>query len=524
MSLLRHLKSKTSPVHLFFLERFGDASAARRALRVTEDAGIVRADLEASPIGADPELAWRLGNPVVRPVELARYPWPTVGTAFDYRARFFFDPAPAEDLVAYRGARELASYFGNATTKLAAFVELRDVLADLLSTDPSMAGPSREESMAKACYALALYEQCRRARPDDAWPLVQAGPKATLEEIYSLAVPAVIEDLTRLALTFSQSQRTLLATRPYVANPTFGEASIRLDGADADLIVGDRLIDIKTTTDDTIERLALWQIAGYTLSDLDDDFHIREVGLYFSRHGVQAVWSLEGLLSLLSGGPADLVNVRSDFRRMLEGLESDREIARRDRVPQFGWTPPVRDRSTETIKRAMTFRPPVRGKGKWHVAYADNPVTGAKPGVTDPASSASCGNTKAQLDVQGKTFKPTKGHHASEYAERLCARCLDYGGPFHELANTYPERVILSRDHWKFREPVHARLKWHIARPDFYDEKRRSLVGICNSGDAIKAQGQTLLVPDDLDDADADLRLCRHCIIQVRQALKGGSA
>ena len=467
-------------------------------------------------------MVWRLGNPVVRPAESARYPWPTVGTAFDYRARFFFEPAPAEGLVAYRGARELASYFGSATTKLAAFVELSDVLANLLSADPSTAGPSHEESMARACYVLAMYEQCRRARPDAGWPLVQAGPDATLEEIYSLAVPAAIEDLTRLALTFSQSQRTLLATRPYVANPTFGEASVRLDGADADLIVGDRLIDIKTTTDDTIERLALWQIAGYALSDLDDAFHIREVGLYFSRHGVQAVWSLEGLLSLLSGGSVDLGSVRSDFRSVLEGLESEREIARRDLRPQFGWTPPPRDRSSETIKRPMTFRPPASGRGKWHVAYADNPVTGVKPGITDPATSASCGNTKVRLDGQGETFKPTKGHHASEYAERLCARCLDYGGPFHELASAYPERAIRPREHWKFREPVNVRLKWHIAWPDFYDEKRRHLVGICNSGDAIKADGQTLPVPEDLGEADADLRLCRHCILQVRQALAVG--
>ncbi len=524
MSLLGHLKSKTSPVHLFFRERFGDASAARRALRVTGDTGVVRAGSEALHIGGDRELAWRLGSPVVRPAELARYPWPTVGTAFDYRARFFFEPTPAEGLVAYRGARELASYFGSTSTKLAAFVELRDVLADLLSTDPSTAGPSHEESMARACYALAMYEQCRRARPDDGWSLVQAGPEATLEEIYLLAVPAAIEDLTRLALTFSQSQRMLLATRPYVANPTFGEASVRLDGADADLIVGDRLIDIKTTTDDTIERLALWQIVGYALSDLDDDFHIREVGLYFSRHGVQAVWSLEGLLSLLSGGPVVLESVRSDFRRVLEGLESEREFARRDLAPQFGWTPPPRDRRTETIKRPMTFRPPVSGKGKWHVAYADNPVTGVKPGITDPATSASCGNTKVQLDVHGETFKPTKGHHASEYAERLCARCLDYGGPFHELASAYPERVIRLREYWKFREPVHATLKWHIAWSDFYDEKSRQLGGICNSGDAIKAKGQTLSVPENLRDADADLRLCRHCIMQVRQALKAGSA
>ena len=522
MSLVRHLESQSSPVRMFFSERFNDANAARRALRLTDDPGVVRGVITAVTDDADRKAAWRLGSPIVLPVVTSGYPWPTVGTAFDYRLRFFFEVASVGSLVANHGARKLAKYFGIEASRLTAVSELSGELTDLLSADASAAGPEHETALAKACYVLALYEQCRRAAPSDAWPLVQAGPDATLGEIYALCEPEVLEDLTRLPLTISQSQATLLATRPYVPNPTFGEGSLYLGGADADLIVGDRLIDIKTTTNDSVERRALWQIVGYSLTDFYDEFLVREVGLYYSRHGVQVVWSLEDLLALLSGEPVDLEAVRVDFRKVLEVLGEDRARERRERIPMYGWTPPTRDRSTETLKRVMTFRPPVSGKGKWHVAFADNPVTGVKTGVTDPSSMASCGNSKVRLDVSGATFRPKKGHHAAEYADRLCARCLDYGGPFHSLANSYPVRVIRPREYWKFREPVNARVKWHIAWTDFYDEKRRRITDICNAGDTIKAKGLTIPVPDDLAEADVDERFCRHCILQARQALAAG--
>ena len=74
-------------------------------------------------------------------------------------------------------------------------------------------------------------------------------------------------------------------------NPTLGEASRAIGGADADLIVGDMLVDIKTTKFDVIEPEHLNQLFGYFLlarrhRAADPAFPIiNRVGLYYSRYG-----------------------------------------------------------------------------------------------------------------------------------------------------------------------------------------------------------------------------------------------
>lgn len=73
-------------------------------------------------------------------------------------------------------------------------------------------------------------------------------------------------------------------------NPTFGQASELVGGADADLIIDGCLIDIKTVKEPDVKKV--WrQLVGYgVLADIagdeDDIFpRIEELGIYFSRHG-----------------------------------------------------------------------------------------------------------------------------------------------------------------------------------------------------------------------------------------------
>lgn len=76
-----------------------------------------------------------------------------------------------------------------------------------------------------------------------------------------------------------------------VLNPTFGKASSLIGSADADLIIGDTLIDIKTTKKLTITRSHINQIIGYYLLtkiggvDKVGNHKINKIGLYFSRYG-----------------------------------------------------------------------------------------------------------------------------------------------------------------------------------------------------------------------------------------------
>jgi hypothetical protein len=74
-------------------------------------------------------------------------------------------------------------------------------------------------------------------------------------------------------------------------NPTFGEGSKLVGGADADLVIDDRLVDIKTTKNLTLQRKDFDQLIGYYVlhaisgvGELEPKAEISQVAIYFSRH------------------------------------------------------------------------------------------------------------------------------------------------------------------------------------------------------------------------------------------------
>lgn len=69
-------------------------------------------------------------------------------------------------------------------------------------------------------------------------------------------------------------------------NPDFADASSLVGGADADLIVGDTLVDIKTTRSAEVRGETLDQLFGYFLLARRAGLPpIRRVGVYLSRYG-----------------------------------------------------------------------------------------------------------------------------------------------------------------------------------------------------------------------------------------------
>jgi len=77
-----------------------------------------------------------------------------------------------------------------------------------------------------------------------------------------------------------------------VLNPTFGEASRLVGGADADVIIDDTLIEIKTTQKCRLLSNHLRQLAGYYclyrisgVTGVPADKPLRRLGVYFSRYG-----------------------------------------------------------------------------------------------------------------------------------------------------------------------------------------------------------------------------------------------
>ena len=98
--------------------------------------------------------------------------------------------------------------------------------------------------------------------------------------------PDIIKDLYNIYLVAQDSG--VFKFKQGCLNPTFGAASDLVGGADADFILDNRLIDIKTTKYPTMTQDMWNQILGYyVLANIQNpENQITEIGIYFSRHGV----------------------------------------------------------------------------------------------------------------------------------------------------------------------------------------------------------------------------------------------
>lgn len=318
MSLTGHLKDAKSPVNRFFLDNLPNTKF--RDIRLIEIDGQKKSlRSEESSIAHQPKenQIWEPGEVKVLPSEESNFPWSTVGIAFDYRVRYFFNATPVQDFVAFKGARAVGAYFGTQEIPKG-FSELQielDKFAPELGSTPL--APKKELRLCRLCYVLALYEEVFRSPYGIDSPLGQRGIDASLEELVALCSDGVANDLMKLGNLFRESHGYLLGQVPAILNPNFG-ASRMLGGADADLIVGHRLIDIKTTkVKPAPGRQYLWQLAGYVLSDLENEFEIAEVGFYFSRHGRSITWSVEEFFNHLAGKKVNIEKMRRHFEVLL---------------------------------------------------------------------------------------------------------------------------------------------------------------------------------------------------------------
>jgi hypothetical protein len=86
--------------------------------------------------------------------------------------------------------------------------------------------------------------------------------------------------------------------------------------ADADLLIGSRLLDVKTVVRaDEPDRVArwLWQLAAYTWLDTTDRYRVRAVGLYLARHGLHVTWDATTFAQALLGSTKGVESARKEF-------------------------------------------------------------------------------------------------------------------------------------------------------------------------------------------------------------------
>jgi hypothetical protein len=132
-----------------------------------------------------------------------------------------------------------------------------------------------------------------------------------------------IEDLRQLLAIVPPD--LFRASRLCVLNPTFRKASSMIYGADADLLVDETLIEIKTTKFWKIRPEYIFQLAGYYLlsrvGGIDGapaGHEIARVGIYFSRFGYLFTAGVEEIIR-----PETFPAFEKWFRRQLRAYEKD---------------------------------------------------------------------------------------------------------------------------------------------------------------------------------------------------------
>ena len=197
-----------------------------------------------------------------------------VGTAFDYLLRFYLKRL-------------------NPMAKTSPWVA--EMVPELLADNKRMQKKA-EQIVAEAKRVYVQYLRCGRIGK----PLLKSVVLlAQLDPIYRSGtdeydIGRVDErDMHDLKALISLVRPKLFeAKKVVVLNPTFGSASHLVGGADADLLIDNMLVDVKTTKELRVRRDSYNQLIGYYIlstiggiSGLSRSYPIEKLSIYFSRYG-----------------------------------------------------------------------------------------------------------------------------------------------------------------------------------------------------------------------------------------------
>jgi hypothetical protein len=92
-----------------------------------------------------------------------------------------------------------------------------------------------------------------------------------------------------------------------LVNPTFGEASLMIGGADADLVIDDTIIDIKTTKKLELQGDKFHQLVGYyalhhigRVGGITPKLEINKVAIYFSRYAYLHTFEVKDIVNQIT--------------------------------------------------------------------------------------------------------------------------------------------------------------------------------------------------------------------------------
>lgn len=251
----------------------------------------------------------------------------TIGTAADWQLRFQVHNAPhlhlavMGALLCCKGRIELLPALAEIAAELGTSLPPRDQPLSHSFTGPVGGNQTEPVVLARACWVLAVLAEAYRGGAPVILkgPLAQfAGRRVSGADLLGLASQDGVDQLLRFRSVFETGLIPRLAAWPglWAIGPVF--AGSALMNADADLIAGGLLVDLKThKARPSLSLIDAFQLVGYALLDFEDEHGLREVGLFDARYGYLTTWALREYLGELAGRDVDLPAVREEFRSLV---------------------------------------------------------------------------------------------------------------------------------------------------------------------------------------------------------------
>lgn len=260
-----------------------------------------------------------------------------VGTALDYRLRMDLPSFDFTDSKAQTGLDILKRRPNITPNGQHVHAVLEDAMAFAYLTFQEL--KPEPLSMGRACVVLAWCENIYRAGPralSGAFgDLVRQTKNA--QDLMLGIHEALLVDIALMHHVVSPQldewNQQIDEGLPFVGNPNFAGSKL-VGGADADFLVGDTLVELKTSDRWSRPRLreALLQLVAYTMLDLEDEYRIRRVALLLPRKSFMEVWRLSDLVGFDIN--TELQTIRDKCSELLHQHSAEVLVTVREKMPR----------------------------------------------------------------------------------------------------------------------------------------------------------------------------------------------
>ncbi len=176
--------------------------------------------------------------------------------------------------------------------------------------------PGNADQAARAAVLIGLLDRAYRNGSALAEPWYE--PIFTADSLdHALAIVPVPWTDDVMAVTDRSARQLASLPGSVTPGPTF-TGSAAAGGADADLIIGSTVVEIKATRTAELRLRDAQQVVGYALLDFDDTYGLSHAAVLSARYGKLVVWDLEDLLD--QAGGVSLAQARSHIADALNAV------------------------------------------------------------------------------------------------------------------------------------------------------------------------------------------------------------